>query len=297
MDGTHRNTLFSIQAEVLDHREHPARQFVLRLDAPQIARTARPGSFVHLQCDPELPLRRPLSIMRTDPQQGWIEILYKVVGHGTRLLAGRRPGERLPTLGPVGNGFQLDPARPRRLLIGGGVGVPPMIFLAQQISTRPKEAADTLALFGSEVPFAFTPHTSKIMPPGIPAAASAAMPLLEDWGIASRLCSLNDYAGHYRGYVTELARHWLDSLDRAGRTQVELFACGPEPMLRAVAALAQEYRLHCQVSLEEYMACAVGGCAGCVVRTRTDGGDAMKRVCVDGPVFDAAEVFCRQSAD
>jgi dihydroorotate dehydrogenase electron transfer subunit len=88
-----------------------------------------------------------------------------------------------------------------------------------------------------------------------------------------------------------LARHWLQSLNDAARAEVEVFACGPTPMLRAVAQLAREFDLPCQVSLEEYMACAVGGCAGCVVEVQTPTGPAMKRVCVDGPVFDAKTVF------
>ena len=87
------------------------------------------------------------------------------------------------------------------------------------------------------------------------------------------------------------ARHWLDALDNEARAQVEIFSCGPHPMLEAVAKLAKEYELPCQVSLEEFMACGVGGCAGCVVQVETEQGPAMKRVCVDGPVFEAAQVF------
>jgi dihydroorotate dehydrogenase electron transfer subunit len=90
--------------------------------------------------------------------------------------------------------------------------------------------------------------------------------------------------------VTELARAWLHSLDEHGLRQVEIYACGPTPMLAAAARLAHEFGVPCQVSLEEYMACAVGGCAGCTVRIMTPTGAAMKRVCVDGPVFDAAVV-------
>jgi dihydroorotate dehydrogenase electron transfer subunit len=90
--------------------------------------------------------------------------------------------------------------------------------------------------------------------------------------------------------VTDLADRWLQGLDADGLAQVEVFACGPTPMLRAVAALAARYEVPCQVSLEEFMACAVGGCAGCTVRINTPGGPVMKRVCVDGPVFDAAAV-------
>ena len=110
-------------------------------------------------------------------------------------------------------------------------------------------------------------------------------------GYPSRLASLQGYAGCFQGYVTDLARAWLQALDASALAEVEVFACGPHPMLAAVAALAREFALPCQVSLEEYMACGVGGCAGCTVEVRTTAGPAMKRVCVDGPVFEAQEVF------
>ena len=101
------------------------------------------------------------------------------------------------------------------------------------------------------------------------------MPLLEDWGIPSRLASLQGYAGCLQGYVTDLARHWLDGLDDTQRAEVGIYACGPHPMLEAVVKLAREYGLPVQVSLEEFMACAVGGCAGCVVEVSTEQGPAM----------------------
>ena len=93
------------------------------------------------------------------------------------------------------------------------------------------------------------------------------------------------------GSAAYLARHWLKQFNKKELQEVEIFSCGPTPMLRAVAAVAKEFNLPCQVSLEEYMACAVGGCAGCVVKVETEDGPAMKRVCVDGPVFEAASVF------
>ncbi len=129
------------------------------------------------------------------------------------------------------------------------------------------------------------------MVPGMPAEVIAAMPLLEDWGVASRLASLQGYSGCFEGYVTDLARHWLEAMSEEQRREVEVFSCGPHPMLEAVAKLAAEYQLPCQVSMEEFMACGVGGCAGCVVEVQTENGPAMKRVCVDGPVFDASTVF------
>ncbi len=107
----------------------------------------------------------------------------------------------------------------------------------------------------------------------------------------SRLATRSGYAGCYDGFVTDLARAWLGARGREQLAEIELFACGPTPMLAATARLAREFALPCQVALEEFMACAVGGCAGCTVAVRTAQGTAMKRVCVDGPVFDAAAVF------
>ena len=204
-------------------------------------------------------------------------------------MSRRKVGESLSLLGPIGQPFTPNPERPRSLLLGGGVGMPPMIFLAEHF--RQNGGFKPLVLLGSEVPFPFRHQPSRIMLPGIPDGVIGSMPLLEDWGIPSRLASLQGYAGCYNGYITDLARTWLDALTDEQRKQVEIFSCGPHPMLEAVAKLAREYNLPCQVSLEEYMACAVGGCAGCVVQVTTDAGPAMKRVCVDGPVFDAYSVF------
>jgi dihydroorotate dehydrogenase electron transfer subunit len=284
----HRGTIFVEQGEILAHQAHPGAQYVLRVQAPRAARTAQPGSFAHVRCDPALPMRRPLSLLRADAEAGWLELLYKVVGAGTELLARRQPGERLDLMAPIGTPFVPDPARPRPLLLGGGVGLPPMIFLADRL--RRLAGFRPVAFLGSEVPFPFPARPSRILLPQVPDGVIACMPLLDDWGVPSRLASLQGYPGCHDGYVTDLARRWLDALDPEQRAQVELFACGPEPMLAAAAALARDYDLPGQLSLEEYMACAVGGCAGCAVEIITPAGPAMKRVCVDGPVFPAASV-------
>ncbi|HEX9803582.1 MAG TPA: dihydroorotate dehydrogenase electron transfer subunit [Gammaproteobacteria bacterium] len=294
MKKQHRDTIFVEQAEILQHEAHEGAQYTLRVHAPKIAEHAEPGSFAHLQVDPNRPLRRPISIMGTDKRNGSVDFLYKVFGEGTALLAKRKVGEKLDVVGPIGNRFQPHMERSRPLLIGGGVGIPPMIFLAERLRAI-KGAYTPFVIMGSEVPFPFQSRPSGIMVPGVPDGAIAAMPLMEDWGIASRLASLQGYPGCFEGYVTELARHWLDALSEEQRREVEVFSCGPHPMLEAVAKLAAEYRLPCQVSMEEFMACGVGGCAGCVVEVQTDKGPAMKRVCVDGPVFDARTVFANGS--
>lgn len=285
-----RNTLFEEQAKVLMHESYPGNQYVMRLQAPKTAAHAKPGSFVHLQCDPELLMRRPMSIMRADMQNGSIDILYKAHGSGTSRLSKKNRDDTLDLLGPIGVPFKLDNYRKFPLLIGGGVGIPPMVFLAEHIKKTTKNI-QPLVIMGSEIPFPFTSRPSRIMVSGMPDGVIAAMPLLEDWGIASRLCSLQGYAGCFEGYVTDLSREWLDSLPTSQLEQIEIFSCGPTSMLQAVARLAHDFELPCQVSLEEYMACAVGGCAGCTVLVRTEQGPAMKRVCVDGPVFEASSVF------
>lgn len=290
MNKPHRATVFLENARVLAHDAYPGEQRLLRVRAPRTAAAARPGSFVHLQCHPLLPLRRPLSIMRVSAGEGWVDLLYKVVGHGTSLLAQVAQDAELSLLGPIGTPFSVLPQRTRPLLLGGGVGMPPMIFLAESLR-QPRGAYQPLVLLGSEVPFPFTARPSHILVPGLPDGVIAAMPLLDDWGLASRLSSLQGFAGCFDGYITDLARAWLAALNADQVSEVAIYACGPHPMLEAVAGLAREFDLPCQVSLEEFMACGVGGCAGCTVEVRTPDGPSMKRVCVDGPVFDAASVF------
>jgi dihydroorotate dehydrogenase electron transfer subunit len=287
----HRGTIFVEDAKVLSQESFAGQQYVLRLASPETAARATAGSFVHVAVDPAIPMRRPLSIMRVDRAAGWIELLYKIHGHGLAHLAARRAGETVNLLGPIGQGFTPHRQHPRALLLGGGVGIPPMVFLAEELREREAEGFRPFAILGSELPFPFRARPSTIMVPGMPDGVIACMPLLDDWGIPSRLTSKSGFPGCHDGFVTDLARLWLGQLDPAARAQVEIFSCGPTPMLKAVAQLAREFSLPCQVSLEEYMACAVGGCAGCAVEIQTPDGPAMKRVCVDGPVFDAATVF------
>lgn len=284
-----RNTINMENAQIIAHDAYEGDQYVIRLQALETAKSALPGSFVHLICDPSVPMRRPMSIMRANKKSGWIDILYKAHGHGTRLLTKRLTGESINLLGPIGKPFKLNGYKKRPLLIGGGVGIPPMIFLAEHIRSLTGKITP-FVIMGSEVPFAFKTRPSQIMVSGVPDGTIACMPLLEDWGIPSRLTSMQAYPGCYDGFVTDLVRHWLDSHEKE-LTDIEIFSCGPIPMLRAVAYLAQEYDLSCQISIEEYMACGVGGCAGCTVRVTTENGPAMQRVCVDGPVFEASSVF------
>ncbi len=284
-----RGTVALEDAEIMDHQAFAGQQFILRVRAPTAARRATPGTFAHISVDPAVPLRRPLSIMRANASEGWLEFLYKPKGHGLDKLSARRSGEVLSLLAPIGRGFAPDPARPQLLALGGGVGIPPMIFLADQFRARPE--FKTLVLMGSEVPFPFELVASRLEVAGGSAEATHAVALLERWGVPSRLASNAGLPGCHRGYVTDLARAWLQSLAAKARAEVQVLACGPTPMLVAVAKLARELDLPCQLALEEFMACGIGGCAGCNVLLQTADGPAMKRVCVDGPVFDAREVY------
>ncbi|MFO1508417.1 MAG: dihydroorotate dehydrogenase electron transfer subunit [Steroidobacteraceae bacterium] len=291
MSKAHRGSIHLEDGRLLRKEPFAGEQFILRIEAPKCAASATPGSFVHLTCDPDIPLRRPLSIMRANPAAGWIDVLFKVVGAGLAALGARKVGDTLSVLGPIGHGFAPHPARPLTLLIGGGVGIPPMMFLAERLIVREDARWQPLVLMGSEIPFPFATRPSTILVPGMPPGVIASMPSLEALGVPSRLASKSGFPGCYDGFITELADAWLAAQPKAGLAEVEVFACGPTPMLAATAQLARRYGLPCQVSLEEFMACGVGGCAGCTVQVATDEGPAMKRVCVDGPVFDAYAVF------
>lgn len=282
-----RDTIFVEDGEVLSIAAFPGDQFVMRIRAAKCAAAAAPGSFVHITCDESLPMRRPLSIMRVGDD--WIEILYKIVGQGLRLLSQRQAGDFVSVLGPIGQPFRMSAERPNALLIGGGVGIPPMVCIADHLR-QDGGNWKPFAILGSEIPFPFDLVKSSIGVDGISEDVSSTMPLLESWGIPARLTSMQGYGGCHDGYVTDLADRWLATLTANELEKVEVFACGPTPMLKAVAELAASYELPCQVSLEEFMACAVGGCAGCAVKIITPDGEAMQRVCVDGPVFDATTV-------
>lgn len=300
----HRNTLLVEEAVVVRHVAHADAQFTITLASPRIVSRVAPGHFVHLSCGEALKMRRPMSVMRTDQAAGTLDILYKVHGLGTELLSRQAVDTPLSMIGPIGQPFRRAGYRRNVMLIGGGVGIPPMVALAEHIRQTAPDVR-ILACLGSEVRFPFEPRPSCILTPALPPAVTATMPLFEDWGIPTRLASHAGFPGCFEGFVTDLADHWLTALaaeddaahgrlgDGTGHSDldIELFACGPTPMLAAVQRLAARHRLPAQLSLEEFMACAVGGCAGCTVPIRTDAGVAMRRVCVDGPVFEAASVI------
>ena len=283
-------SIFSENTKVLSHESLGAQQYLLRLQAPNCAANVKPGNFIHLSCSNEsFSLKRPFSVMRASKVDGWIEILYKIVGVGTKQLAETKAGTSLHCLGPIGNSFEISTPQTTPLLLGGGVGIPPILFFAEKL--KREQNITPMVMFGSEIPFPFKVQPSTKLVAGISADAIAAMTLLEDLSIPSRLTTKQGYAGCFNGYIHELAEQWIKHLDTQERSFIEVFACGPVAMLQAVAKLTQEYNLPCQLSLEEHMACAVGGCAGCTVLIEKDGQQSMQRVCVDGPIFNANNVY------
>jgi len=286
MAKTNRDTISVNDCQILAHYKFEADQYILTLESQEISQATRPGQFVHMSVSGMLAMRRPISVMSVDKDNGTFDLLYKIVGEGTRQLAERKIGDIVSVIGPIGNGFEVTENK-IPLLIGGGVGMPPIIAMAQEL--KGNSLYKPYVILGSEVPFPFDASESKLN--GYQSSKFHTMPLLEEWGIPCGLASLQNYDGVYQGYVTGLAKDFLDSLSSDDLSNVEIYTCGPHPMLEAVSKLASEYSIPCQASLEEFMACAVGGCAGCVVEVQTENGPAMKRVCVDGPVFEAQSVF------
>lgn len=232
----------------------------LTLKAPAIASAARPGQFLHIRLGETLEplLRRPISIADADPATGTVSLIYRIAGRGTALLAKLQPGNEIDCMGPLGNGFDLSPRRP--LLVGGGMGLAPLLFLARQLCPRPMSVLmggrDSRELFWQDI-----------------------------FGDVCRSLHVTTDDGSLglRGFTTD----HLPSLLAGGEYDM-IFACGPRPMLEGVARLAKAHGLPCQVSLEDYMACGVGACLSCTC-AGTDG--KRRKVCSDGPVFQAEEVL------
>jgi len=283
----HNNTIFEEQAEVLAHITHPGEQFIMRVRAPKVAMNAKPGQFVHLRVSPERALRRPISIMLTNPEKGTVDLLYKAIGEGTHLLSERKVGDHIAMLGPIGVPFDLSDTSKRYVLIGGGVGIPPMIFAADHLAAN---NTDCIVFAGSEIEFPFALKPATTLLPGITGNTILSITSLDERGIDCRLASNAGLYGCYDGHVPHLARDYLAALSPEERARCVLLSCGPHPMLHAVADVGRAFNLPTYLSLEEHMACAIGGCAGCVVKTIENGEEKYRRVCVDGPVF-AADIL------
>lgn len=258
-----RTSIHIQEAEILDHQEIAPEHYVLSLDAPEIAQAVRPGQFVMVRSlggwDPPLP--RAYSVYHADPEGGCIEILYRVVGRGTGRLRLHEPGMLLSVWGPLGNQFRL-PEGERVILVGGGVGIPPLVFWAQHLAEL-SVPMELVALVGA---------ATKDYLVGLNHFRRARALL--------RTATDDGSAGHH-GFVTALLPEFL-----AGARST-IYACGPMPMLAAVARIAEEHAAPAELALEAPMACGVGACLGCTVPRR---GGGYARVCTDGPVFAAGDI-------
>lgn len=246
--------------------------YLARLEAPYIAARIEPGQFVNIEVSTSVfPLLRiPLSVCAVNSDAGIIDILYEDMGSKTRLLSQCGPGDKTRCLGPLGKGFAIPSAGSRAILVGGGIGVPPMLYWGLTLGQR---NCPVTLLVGAR-------SRGKHLPDHLLAPAAAVVRRATDDG------SL----GH-AGLVTDLLRDEL-----LGEGDCTVYCCGPHGMMQAVAAVCREFQVPCQVSLEEYMACGIGICVGCAVEL--EGEDEISssdytrygRVCVDGPVFDAQKV-------
>ena len=234
----------------------------LTLEAPEIAGAVQPGQFVMVACgtnrDPLL--RRPLSVHWADAE-GTIQLLVRVVGRGTAALAQTRAGESLSLIGPLGRGFSLEASRP--CLVGGGIGAAPLLLLAQRLA---EQGLKPLVLLGAATA----------------AEAHILQQAFQALGCSLALATDDGSLGH-RGFVTELLSAQAAQADK-------LYACGPQPMMAAVARFGTDRGIACEVSLETAMACGLGACLGCAIPDPGQPG-AYRHVCKNGPVFLAGEVL------
>lgn len=238
--------------------------YKMALISPQIVKIAKPGQFVHIKISPHFEplLRRPFSIHAIQDNTTF-EILYRVVGKGTSLLSEKKPGEELDVIGPLGNGFRLSQNDEQIIIIGGGAGIAPLFFLTQKLINYSKQIR---VLIGGK--------TKEVI---------LCEKEFKDLGLEVEIATEDGSYGH-KGLVTDLLPPLLSA-------SISLFACGPSIMLREVAMFSIKNKLSCQVSLEAIMACGVGACLGCVIDIKERGTTRYKRVCKDGPVFEANEVI------
>lgn len=283
-----RGSVLIEDATILENREVGPKQFQLVLASPRIAARAQPGAFVQVSCDEDGWVKRPMSLLGAS--DGRLDILYKIVGKGTERLSTRPTGSLLNLIGPIGNPFAPDPEAPWIIAIGGGTGMPPLIFLLERL--RASGTGSHLVFFGgSELPFPLDMQPRRTPLSGIPKSAPLSLTRLDRMEIPAALASGSSIPDVYPGRVTDLFIEWWHAQHKPPGPGTQVFACGPRPMLATIQNLAPELHFSGALCLEEHMACAIGGCAGCTVPIQDHGTVAMQRVCVDGPVFPMGAVL------
>jgi dihydroorotate dehydrogenase electron transfer subunit len=237
--------------------------YLTRLDCPQIER-AQPGQFVMVRCGEgiEYQLRRPFSLHRREDNE--LSLLFRVVGEGTRWLSERQTDEEIDLLGPLGIGYEIYPDSKKLLLAAGGIGIAPLVFLANDAISKGREVT---LLLGA-------PTVGQLYPPKLLPAGARLITATED-GSAGK-----------KGMITDILSDFIGGAD-------QLFACGPLPMYRKMAGMAELKDKHVQVSLEMRMGCGLGICYGCTVKTR----NGLRQACKHGPIFDLDEVLWEELVD
>lgn len=237
----------------------------MRLEERHIADTALPGQFVNILCssDNNLVLRRPISIMDANPEKGYFDIAFEIRGEGTKLLSKFKTGMKVNVMGPLGNGFEISESYKNIAIVGGGIGIYPLYFLARKYSLinidifMGYQCAEKVVL-GDE---------------------------FEREGCKLYLSTDDGSRGH-KGYIPEL----FENNNELGKYDIT-FICGPEIMSRKIVETVRKYKGKCQVSIEERMGCGIGACLVCTCEIEKDGVKSRARVCKDGPVFDGNIVF------
>lgn len=229
------------------------------LEEESIAKVAKAGQFVSVYVDSkEHLLPRPISICEVDQEEGRIRLVYRVAGEGTKEISQKNIGELLWILGPLGNGYTLEGKK--AILVGGGIGIPPMLQLAKELS------CEKVIVLGYRNQDTFLDAEFK--------------------KYGEVIYATDDGSLGTKGTVIDaMNEHQLDA--------DVIFACGPKPMLKGIKEYAKEHGIKAQISLEERMACGIGACLGCVCKSKEKDSHSHvnnKRVCKDGPVFDAEEV-------
>ena len=247
---------------VLSQEELTAGIYSMWLQTETIPADAKPGQFISLYCqDGARLLPRPISLCEIDKDGGRLRIVYRVAGKGTKEFSAKKAGDKISVLGPLGNGFPLSLAEGKTVfLMGGGIGIPPMLETAKQLD------ADKKIIVGYRDKNLFLKEELE--------QAGALFIATEDGSIG------------IKGNV-------LDAVRGQALAGDIIFACGPTPMLRAIKAFAQEQKMECYISMEEKMACGVGACLACVCQSKDVDAHSHvhnKRICKDGPVFKASEV-------
>ena len=269
------SAILKIKVKILLKKALNPNVYLIKLLAPTIAQQAVPGQFVHIRCNHDnYPLlRRPFSIHQINKKKGEICILFQVIGEGTRILSENKVGEELDILGPLGNGFSLYPGSQRIIIVGGGIGIAPLLALTEESIEKRKNVR---VLIG---------NCSKEMIIGEES--------FKDLGIKVNIAT-EDGSCQYKGLVTDLLTEVISVWQPD-----QIFACGPKAMLKKVAGISTWNNINCQVSLEERMGCGIGACVACVCKIKIkekqeDKGEChynYKRVCMDGPIFQANEVI------